>query len=279
MARSFGGNILVVVMRYLRGSLCLMTLCVFICFSAVGEGGKECEAEFSSSDEVLRVKVEGGDYYLRSGESWVYLKSADTFGGGGSPVIFMDANKDGYTDVFVKIYDGRVEGFYCLFLVRPGGSGFLVSEQKYIFGNPKTDAHGNLSSFEHNGPFVKVEQYRSCDGEIYKYLERSPLSAEVERVSFYGRSGEVISTSIKFLGSDDAACSKIVADKAFFYAEPTDNMKINMYLVKGELVRIVDVTPDGEWLKVNYSNSKSVTGWLRSSQVVIGRPDACSVFN
>jgi hypothetical protein len=279
MEERSGKNILVVVMKYLRGSWCVMVLWVFICFSAAGECGEEYESEFSNSRQTIRVKFEGGDYYLKSGEGWVYLKSADTLGGGGSPVIFMDANGDGNADVFVKIYDGRVEGFYCLFLLNPSANGFVVSEQGYIFGDPKIDSHGILSSFEHIGPFVKVEQYRSHDGKIYKYQERIPLSAEVERASFYSRSGEVISTSIKFSGSDDAACSKIVADKAFFYTEPEDGMRLDMYLVRGDLARIVDVTPNGEWLKVKYSNKENVTGWLRSSKAIVASPGVCGSLN
>ncbi|WP_236233459.1 hypothetical protein [Pseudomonas tohonis] len=253
-----------------------MFLVVLICCSVRGEF-KEYEAKFYSPDEKLRVREKGGDYYLMSGNKWELIKSADTFGGEASPVIFMDANGDGYTDVFLKIYDGRVEGFYSLFLIRPGLGKLLFSEQKSIFGNPKADRHG-FSSFEHDGPFVKVEEYRSHDGSIYKYLGREPLSADIERVTLYDSSGEVISASIRLLGSEELACARAVSAKVFFYVEPNEERKTQMYLAKGDLARVVDVTSDREWLKVDYAKFKAISGWLRSNQTVI-EGGACKNIN
>ncbi len=118
----------VVVMSCLRSNWCSTIFGLLICCSVEGAGFKEYEAKFSSSQGKLRVKIEGGSYYLKNGVEWGFLKSFETFGGVAIPVIFMDANKDGYTDVFVKVYDGRVEGFYTLFLVRPSGNNLAISE-------------------------------------------------------------------------------------------------------------------------------------------------------
>ncbi len=264
-------------MRFLGCRWCSICLAVLICCSARGEGFKEYEANFYSPDKKLRVRERGGDYYLLSGNKWEPIKSADTFGGEASPVIFMDANGDGYTDVFLKIYDGRVEGFYSLFLLRPVAGNILFSEQKPIFGNPRADRHG-FSSFEHSGPFVRVEQYKFLDGNIYKHLEREPLSADVERVTLYDASGEVVSVSIRLLGTEELACARAALAKVFFYVEPTEERKTQMYLAKDDLARVIDVSPDREWLKVNYAKFSAITGWLRSNQTVV-EGGACKNIN
>ncbi|WP_271411946.1 hypothetical protein [Pseudomonas sp. Q1-7] len=84
---------------------------------------------------------------------------------------------------------------------------------------------------------------------------------------------------MKFSDSDKLACAQTVAAKAFFYSEPTKELKTMAYLVKGDLARIIDSAYGGEWLKVEFSKTKSVAGWLHASQAVVGAPDTCKAIN
>ena len=212
------------------------------------------------------IKLTSNNYYLHSESESTLLKEATAIHLRGDEVIFLDVNSDELKDIFVKIMDARVEGYYTLYLSSIENNKLSLTEQPAIFGSPYIDDSGLLISVMHDGPFSHIEKYNITSSRPYRVESRTPINHDLEKVVTYDQDGLKTGISIKLLGSniDAKAC---ITSKSHFHASPDEGKK-KSYLIEGDTVLLRDATKNGKWFNVFYPPSKS-SGWIQENHLTI----------
>lgn len=150
---------------------------------------------------------------------------------GAVPVIFLDG-KSHEKYVFLKLYEGRVEGCYSLYSLSSVRGDARASKLPGVFGAPMLDENGFLVSTTHDGPFAKIEKYRMGSG-MRKVKPIIPTNSDVERVIVYSEKGPASSTRIELLGTSVEACVTVTDNRAHISSEPKADGGDKPYLIEG----------------------------------------------
>lgn len=226
-------------------------------------------------EKVITIKLESKEYWVRfREEKWTLLKSEVVEGGGAKEVIFMDANKNGLNDIFLKLFEAGSNSFYALFITAVKDGSVVFTEFDGLFGSPYINDHGELISVKRVGPFSRIEIFKAEQGELYRHKIIEPLSSDLERVTKIDRNGET-KFSINFLGDDTPATACVSVNRAFLSRSPTAADVTKAYIVKGDGVSLLDSTDSGEWLKVRYQGKSITEGWVLQEMLSFNEPNQC----
>lgn len=80
----------------------------------VGVGKYICSFEAFKKHHIY-IRMNGDNFSFRESDgTWKVVKEGAVSSGKIAPVLFLDANKDGVKDVFLKAFDGSANAYYCL---------------------------------------------------------------------------------------------------------------------------------------------------------------------
>lgn len=232
----------------------------------------DAEIYVSPNRARFAIRVDGDSYYVKEGEGWVLIEGGLMPGGDSAPVVFLGGKlREKY--VFLKIYEGRVEGYYSLYRLDVDDGKTKVARLPGVFGAPTLDEQGFLISTTHDGPFAKVEKYSIGEG-VRKVQSIIPIDSDLQRVSFY-KNEEAVTVRVEFLGADVEACMVVVAENAHISKEPKVNGDVKPYLIQGDVAVILDVSEDKLWMRTQYGEKKTTRGWVSAAKVRIGDIKIC----
>lgn len=195
------------------------------------------------------------------------IEDGAILGGSSVPVVFCNGAA-GEEYVFLKLYEGRAEGYYSLHFISHHDGKVKISKAPGVFGAPILDRDGLLVSTTHDGPFAKIEKY-SIGERLRKVQSITPIDSDLEKVAFYGNHG-VVTTRIEFLGTDVDACMVVVAEIAHISKEPKAEGRGKPYLIKGDVAVIRDISEDKRWMNIQYDERGLVRGWVPVNAVKVG---------
>ncbi|WP_236200014.1 hypothetical protein [Pseudomonas pseudonitroreducens] len=135
------------------------------------------------------------------------------------------------------------------------------------------DRDGFLVSTTHDGPFAKIEKYSIGEG-LRKVQSIMPIDSDLEKVSSYGDQG-MVTTRVVFLGTDVEACMVVVAENAHISKGPRADGRVKPYLIKGDIVVVLDVSDDKLWMNTQYGEQGLIRGWVPANTVRVGDIRAC----
>lgn len=205
-----------------------------------------------------------------------------------------DANFDGHADLWVSAPVGQVNEVVTIYLFDPGSRRFRQLQPVAnapnscgAFSTLAVDATAReLTSQCRSGPMWYTDVFRyDAQGRLYVHRSEQLMhSIGVYELlddaqedggppvvwSTYSPRGEVLERVIgpglaDPTGGPLQPWTGTVADARMpLHASPSD-APTKRYLVKGDRFEALDVSPDGEWLKVRYRNPRrgAIEGWLR----------------
>lgn len=186
-----------------------------------------------------------------------------------------DFNFDGQGDVAMLdgVGYGGVNLFYRLYLWDKAAGKF--QEYQDTISNPTlTRETKTLSTGQRSGPRWYTTDYRFSNGKPYVWSEGAMVGAEsgLYFVKLYNSAGKIIKKVVA--ETEDAsdvdaktasATRKVAVDKAVLYTKPDAAAKLNMYLVKGDEVTLLDYkeNDDGsEWFLIRFKGKKPLERWV-----------------
>jgi hypothetical protein len=244
------------------------------CYAGV-DGNTEGYSSYLANEFFVEVKLERDKYWFRIvGSEWVLLKEGVQRGGRAKEVLFMDVNDNDVKDVFLKVFEAGSNSLYALFITEIRNGSIFFVEQDELFGSPYANKQGQLVSVKREGPFSTLETYKGYQGRFYKLELREPINSDLERVTIYDKGG-VGKFSVKFLGSNINAGACVVVERVQLSNTPSVSKDSQAYLVKGDVVSILDVQGEGEWLKVLYSAGNIIEAWVPQDSIELNEAGHC----
>lgn len=110
----------------------------------------------------------------------------------------------------------------------------------------------------------EVENLMRCDivseDNVNLYQELSQKNKEVRKI---------VSRNILRYISELNSVTSISSDKSFLYPHPNDTEKTKAYLVSGDKIKIIRLSPDKQWAEIGYINSKNnpLIAWVKMDTV------------
>lgn len=202
---------------------------------------------------------DSGSYLFEQNGVWRLLKEGDVLTPRGDEVIFLDVNDDGLKDIFIKVMEARVEDIYSLYISKLDDEKLRLEERPELFGSPYVDEKGLLISTSHSGPYSHVEKYKGAAGDFYRLESRDSVGFDMEKVVLYDQGNAVVSSSIKFLGSntDVRGCVRFLTN---VYGAPEIQAPVG-YLNFDSIIQLKDVSSGAEWFYIHDQNSM-LSGWI-----------------
>jgi hypothetical protein len=208
----------------------------------------------------------------------------------GSPalgeVLVDDFDFDGFNDIGIPsgIGYGGVNVFYTIQRYNPKVRRLeLLQAKNFEVSNPSFDRKNKiLSSSARSGPAWYSTQFKFVGGKPYLYSSDTPVVllgfAESEGLIYqtttFSPSGRVLTTVLSEengKGQTVSVFRAISTARADLYSAPSDNAKTGRYIIRGDMVRILEVQKPGifpdevQWVKVAYQSRKlgRIVAWLR----------------
>ncbi|HPY40006.1 MAG TPA: hypothetical protein PLM98_05775 [Thiolinea sp.] len=206
--------------------------------------------------------------------------------------LVNDFNFDGAQDVALLESSGYggVNLFYHLFLWDQKTQNFKDFGEP--ISNPEIDPSKQVvSSSQRSGPIWYTTKYKLEQGRLYAAVDWEMIAVNDgnwQRLTFKNPQGKVIGH--KVVNSQDEqsgdagdnlpnAGATIKVKKAALYDKPNAATKTKMYLVKKDIVSLLDWQPtegdpySGEgWFLVHYEGKKVIEKWIEGSAVVKAKP-------
>ncbi|WP_322032670.1 hypothetical protein [Paraburkholderia sp. J76] len=147
--------------------------------------------------------------------------------------------------------DGALTGSYCFITQNGNRIDCDTNGAKNIFGRVREDgghaevhfhsffgAKDGLADITSNGDKLMWRVTKNPKGDFFY----GPYSATLTRKHIDAHQGE----------------HQVIADKAYLYPTPSE-AKVNMYIVKGEYVKLINISDNMKFWKVSYSKKNGVT--------------------
>jgi hypothetical protein len=233
--------------------------------------------------QVLRLKFDGKTPKLellfgsktQSFEFKEFMIDAENHGS----VLVDDFNFDGFTDVGIPtgIGYGGVNYFYDFYtfdllsktfkvLFNPQGEDWcnpqLEVKTKTIF----TSCKSGPMWFGANYQFYQAKPYLYQSGEM-AFLEGVFIDKNLDnllwKVVTYNHNKQVLNSRCYEYGTMQTPMRRISQAKVFLYHHPRESAITKNYIIKNDLVSILDLkdSDSGQWLKIAYQSRK--LGWIK----------------
>jgi hypothetical protein len=235
----------------------------------------------SASRQVLKLKFDGKNPKLEislNNKTQSLTLDSLSFGSeiAGS-ILLDDFNFDGFTDIGIPtgigyggvnyfydfyIYDRSSQRFKSLLSPDPDSGGWcnpqLEQKSKTIF----TSCKSGPQWYSQNYRFYRAKPYVYQSGEMV-ILEGFPDNDLLWRETTFNPNKQVIRSKIFNYGTTKAPVLRIPQTKIFLYNAPRDTAVTNSYIIKNDLISILEVkeTDSGQWLKIAYHSQK--IGWIK----------------
>jgi len=187
-----------------------------------------------------------------------------------------DLNFDGYNDLAIDTGNGYggVNIFSRVFFWQPSNG--QPNEGQFSQGLDLSNfaldiAKKELTSEYKSGPFHYQNSYKFDAQGPYKYKELiSP--GPVEIVSFFSRAGKRIKRVLVDPNRQNqevyTPATLSIAKKTYLYSKPIVDAKTKAYLIKGDKVKMLDVSEyPYQWYKVRYKGKKTLVRWIKTNSV------------
>ncbi|WP_212187400.1 FG-GAP repeat protein [Burkholderia vietnamiensis] len=225
---------------------------------------------------------------LMPGKNPQMLKIEPTDAENGYRMVATDFNFDGHQDfAIVDSYDGVTEG-YQIFLFDPSRQRFAPLHIKdggacAGLSSVTVDARSHALYSACRGASWSMDAYRyGADGRIYLYqtteesgiegnsaIERllgvKEVDAAIGRLITYDEEGRVVGRGLAHRDdlSKIQAAAHVSVNRLALQERPR-NAPSKRYLIRGDGVKIEDLSDDGKWVKVTFQNSEkgSIQGWV-----------------
>ncbi|MFN3266966.1 MAG: XAC2610-related protein [Deinococcales bacterium] len=201
-------------------------------------------------------------------------------------LLVEDFDFDGFNDVGIPsgIGYGGVNVFYQIQRYNPKTKRLELLEGKdFEVSNPGFDPKNKiLFSSARSGPAWYGTQYKFLGGKPYRLKSEDPVvligfpkrETLMYQTTTYNSKGQVISTELNeqnAKGGTVPVFRAIVSAKADLYSAPNDNAKTGRYIVRNDVVRVLElqkptiVPEEVQWAKVAYLSQKlgRIVAWLR----------------
>lgn len=202
--------------------------------------------------------------------------------------LIDDFNFDGAQDLaLLESYGyGGVNLFYQLFLWDQSAQAFNKFAE--TISNPEVDAKRQVvTSSARSGPVWSSTKYKQEQGKLYAAVIWDAITVNDgnwQRLTFKNPQGKI--TGHKVVSSQDEqsgdagenlpyAGATIKVKKAALYDKPNTAAKTKMYLIKQDVVSLLDWQPtEGDpytgagWFLVRYEGKKRVEKWIEGSALV-----------
>lgn len=202
-----------------------------------------------------------------------------------SRVLVDDFNFDGFIDIGIPtgIGYGGVNYFYDFFTFErssrtfknmdtpdPNTGGWcnpqLETKTKTIF----TSCKSGPKWYGENFRFYRAKPYLYQSGEMVilnGFPDDKNLSNLIWHETTFNHNKRIIRSRFYDYGTTKAPIRRIVQAKVFLYTAPTDNAITKNYIIKNDLISILEVmdTDNGQWLKIAFQSQKfgQITRWIR----------------
>lgn len=144
---------------------------------------------------------------------------------------------------YFEQYTGENNNFSCVFYIEGTVEGKQFKIKTYYPGDkPEDIIEGTLEIS--NNKFVKIqlpEEHGGCWN--VQHFKEEPVDFKLEKEANWIQIGYV------------------VADKAYFFKDKTEESKAKAYLVKDNFVCIEKI--EGEWAYCLYFGNKTIKGWIK----------------
>jgi GW (Gly-Tryp) dipeptide domain len=235
----------------------------------------------SASRQVLKLKFDGKNPKLeiKLGNKKQFLEfdslmlEADLHGS----LLVDDFNFDGSTDLGIPtgIGYGGVNYFYDFYIFDRSSQTFkyMPSPEPELCGwsNPQleqksktifTSCKSGPQWFSQNFRFYRSKPYVYQSGEMV-ILEGFPDNDLLWRETTFKPDQQVIGSKIFNYGTTKIPVLRIPQSKVFLYNVPQDTAITTNYIVKNDLITILEVkdTDSGQWLKIAYYSRR--LGWIK----------------
>jgi hypothetical protein len=208
----------------------------------------------------------------------------------GSPAVgdllIEDFDFDGFNDVGIPngIGYGGVNIFYDIQRYNPSKKRLeLIVAKDFEVSNPGFDRNNKiLSSSARSGPAWYGSAYKFIAGKPYLHSSDTPVvllgfaqtDGMIWQTTTYSPTRRVLKTELteeNAKGQSGAVFRSIPMARADLYSAPKDSAKTGRYIIRGDMVRILEVqkpsiTPgEVQWVKVAYLSQKlgRIVAWLR----------------
>lgn len=198
-------------------------------------------------------------------------------------VLLMDVDFDGYQDV--GVLDGVGYGgvnYFWNFYRADAQRGFV---QIGTVANPqRDDIMGTILSNSRSGPTWTRDVYRADGNGLNLQFSRT-FWGEYDVVVFPGTGkGDGTRAIISQIAPDpwdveslDDPMFHVTAvsthpGRAYFYDGPNDSTRRGAYLVEGDIGRVLDVDPSGQWYQITFTHHRTgntTQGWMRAEDMVM----------
>lgn len=209
--------------------------------------------------------------------------------GRAAPLLIADFNYDGFEDVAVLAgsgYGGALTTYW-LYLWSPAEQRY--SKFKGILGNPTLEpARKAVIAWERDGPQWTSTEYRVRNDALATAVVREQnalrwLNLSLDQLTIYPPdSGKV--TESRIVSSEapsdvdpetlPSATARISDAKVWLHEQPKPGARTGMYLVKGDVVTLLDYRPTREgdttefgWLFVRFEGKKKLEKWIPAGSV------------
>jgi hypothetical protein len=208
----------------------------------------------------------------------------------GSPAVgdllVEDFDFDGFFDVGIpsSIGYGGVNVFYDIQRYNPAKKRLeLLQAKNFEVSNPSFDFKNKiLSSSARSGPAWYGTSFKFVAGKPYLYSSDTPVvllgfaqsEGLIYQTSTFSPTGRVLNTELleeNSQGKTVPVFRAVPTARADLYSAPRDNAKTGRYIVRGDMVRILEVQKPGiltdevQWVRVAYLSKKlgRIVAWLR----------------
>jgi hypothetical protein len=196
-------------------------------------------------------------------------------------LLVDDFNFDGFIDVGIPTGAGYggVNYFYHFYTFEPSSQSFKIMPEPEPIGgdwcNPQLEAQTktiftNCKSgpkwYGANYRFYQTKPYLYQSGEMVLldgFPDDKNLSALLWRETTYDHNNRELGSRLYDYDTTKTPIRRIPIAKVFLYKAPKENAITQNYIVKNDLISILEVrgTDGGQWLKVAYRSRK--LGWMK----------------
>jgi hypothetical protein len=208
----------------------------------------------------------------------------------GSPAVgdllIEDFDFDGFNDVGIPSsigYNG-VNVFYDIQRYNPTRKRLeLMVAKNFEISNPTFDRKNKiLSSSARSGPAWYSSAYKFVGGKPYLFSSDEPIvllsfaqtDGMMWQTTTYSSTGRILKTEVteeNAKGQTVPVFRAIAVARADLYSAPNDTAKTGRYIIRGDMVRILEVQnpsispSEPQWIKVAYLSQKlgRIVVWLR----------------
>lgn len=188
-------------------------------------------------------------------------------------ILVDDFDFDGYLDLMIPTATGYggVNWFYDLYRYHAASRTFRLLENTddSDFCNPEAvTAEKVLRTPCKDGPAWYDDAYKFAAGKLYQYRSTELVhlngfggdDAILYAQVYYGPQKEVLRSAVKEAVNDNTtATRRIPFEKIYLHREPSTLSKTESYLVKGDVVELLEVKQgqESQWLRVAYQSAKA----------------------